>query len=98
MSAHDVVNDASTLAAAKIGSHVKQTIRIAIGAVLATAFLAGCASQKPEPVDQSFPDAVQACRPKRSGRPTQSMHPIPTHGPVAECLKRHGWNPDGTRR
>jgi hypothetical protein len=77
---------------------MKRTVQMAFGALLATTFLAGCASQKPEQKDQSFPDAVRECRAKRSGRPTQTVHPIPTQGPVAECLKRHGWNPDGTRR
>jgi hypothetical protein len=79
---------------------MNQTIRFAFGALLATASLMGCASLKPEPKDhsQTFSDAVRECRPKRSGRPTQNVHPIPTQGPMAECLKRHGWNPDGTRR
>lgn len=77
---------------------MKRTVQFAFGALLTITFLAGCASQRTEENAQSFPDAVRECRPKRSGRPTQNVYPIPTQGPVAECLKRHGWNPDGTRR
>lgn len=75
-------------------------IRLAIGVLLVATFQVGCASQHQErhEHDQSFSDAVRECRPKRSGRPTQNSQSIPSHGPVAECLKRHGWNPDGTRR
>jgi hypothetical protein len=73
---------------------------VALSALLMAAILVGCVTQGSEQTDrdQSFPDAVRVCRPKRTGRPTQNTRPILTQGPVAECLKRHGWNPDGTRR
>ena len=76
---------------------MKRAIQVAFGALLVSV---GCASHKSEQNDrfQSFPDAVQECRPKRSGRTSQNTQPSPTSGPVAECLKHHGWNPDGTRR
>ena len=76
------------------------SLPLAIGVFLVASLQAGCVSQHQErhEGDQSFSDAVRECRPKRSGRPMQNSQTIPTHGPVAECLKRNGWNPDGTRR
>lgn len=75
-------------------------IRAAVGVLLMATLQVGCASQHQNrhEGDQSFSDAVRECRPKRSGRPTQNTRSIPAHGPVAECLKRHGCNPDGTRK
>ena len=79
--------------------HMNLSTPSCIGALVAVALLAGCATQPTQSVDheKSFSHALHECRPKRTGRPSQSLQPIPPSGRVAECLKRHGWNTDGTR-
>lgn len=74
--------------------------RFITGICLATALLGGCAT----PIDQredsylTYQDALSACRQKQPGRASRKFRLPSTHPHVAECLRRNGWNTDGTRR
>ena len=74
--------------------------RIIVGICLSTALLAGCAtpSDQREGAYLTYQDALSACRQKQPGRASRKFTLPSTHPHVAECLKRHGWNTDGTRR
>jgi hypothetical protein len=68
-------------------------------ALMAVQVLSGCATplEYREDLYETFPDALQTCRHKASGRLAQRMNLPATHPHVADCLKRHGWQTDGSR-
>lgn len=67
--------------------------------VFASSLLGGCATplDQREDLYRTFPDALSACRQQQPGRASRKFQLPPTQPRVAECLKRHGWNKDGTR-
>ena len=68
-------------------------------ALVATQVLSGCATplEYREDLYETFPDALQTCRHQASGRLAQRRNLPATHPHVADCLKRHGWQTDGSR-
>lgn len=62
-------------------------------AVLLPGAMAGCAT----PRFESFAEAVHSCRQMQPGPTLWKGRRPTTHPLVAECLDRHGWNPDGSR-
>jgi hypothetical protein len=67
---------------------------------LAALLLGGCATplDHREDLYTTFQGALSACRQQQAGRGIRKFRLPPTHPHVAECLKRHGWNSNGTRR
>jgi hypothetical protein len=59
----------------------------------------GCANLVTKQADQNatFPESLHSCRSLQPGRATRKFQLPPTHPQIAECLSRHGWNPEGTR-
>ena len=69
---------------------------VLIGTILA--LQAGCASSLGEQRYDTFQQALSSCRHNQGGRVSRRATIPPTQPRVAECLKAHGWNSDGTRR
>jgi hypothetical protein len=46
----------------------------------------------------TFANALGACRQEQRVPLRRRFTLPPTHPQVSNCLKQHGWNPDGTRR
>lgn len=59
----------------------------------------GCASNIHRHTDSTvaFPDALRECRMLQPGFTNRKSRLPPTNPRVAECLSRHGWNPEGTQ-
>lgn len=67
---------------------------LALGAGLSgCVFTPGDSSQHME----TFSQALGICRLQQPGRVNRRVHLPPTHQGVARCLKRRGWNTDGSR-
>ena len=50
-----------------------------------------------EPAVEMFPEALGICRMQQPGRVNRRVHLPSTHPGVARCLRRRGWNSDGSR-
>lgn len=77
---------------------IRMAIRVLIG-LAATAALGGCIlfEAENERAVETFPQALGICRMRQPGRVNRRVHLPPTHPGVAGCLRRRGWNPDGSR-
>lgn len=77
---------------------IRIAIRWVVGLV-ATAALGGCIlfDAQSARTAETFPEAVGICRMRQPGRMNRRVHLPPTHPGVAGCLRRRGWNPDGSR-
>jgi hypothetical protein len=67
-----------------------------LGSVIA---ICGCASASgsPSDADSSYQAALKKCRRLQPGRLNQRLNLPPTSLRVSECLRKHGWAPDGSR-
>jgi len=70
------------------------------GVVLATLMIGACATplDNREELYATYQGALSTCRQQQGGRGNRKYRLPSTHPHIAQCLKRHGWNSDGTRR
>lgn len=47
-------------------------------------------------VPETFGEVLGICRMQQPGRVNRRVHLPPEHAGVARCLRRRGWNPDGS--
>lgn len=67
--------------------------------LVASVGLSGCvfSPAADDPAVETFSEALGICRMQQPGRVNRRVHLPPTHSGVARCLKRRGWNSDGSR-
>lgn len=70
---------------------------LAVAAALAIAGCVGNVSQPSAAIQSlNYEQTLHKCRKAQPGRLNHRLLAPPTHPGVARCLRRHGWQPDGS--
>jgi hypothetical protein len=74
-----------------------RSILMMIAGAMVMCAMAGCSTLNSLERDP-YGEALQTCRFKANGNQVGNRTPLPAANPrISSCLKRAGWNPDGTR-